>query len=100
MFQGLFKFSVSRRADTSSRDINYVVSILGCTALPGLLLSLYGPGLGQLVMTMRTTKYTQVTPTICGEFVYTVKYKISSLILEKKKTVLAPKKGGKSYQAY
>ena len=99
MFQGLFKFSVSRRPDTSCRDINYQLSILGCTALPGLLLSLYGPGLGQLVMTMRTTKYTQVTPTICGEFVYTVKYKISSLILEKK-TVLAPKKGGKSYQAY
>ena len=97
MFQGLFKFSVSRRPDTSCRDINfYQLSILGCTALPALLLSLYGPGLGQLVMTMRTTKYTQVTPTICGEFVYTVKYKISSLIL-KKEAVFAPKKGSKSY---
>ena len=40
------------------------------------------------VLTMRTTKYTRVTPTICGEFVYTLKYKILFLILKEKDVFL------------
>ena len=47
---------------------------------------------------MRTTKYTRVTPTICGEFVYTLKYKILFLILKEKDVFFASKKGSKSYQ--